>query len=645
MLIKTDTTLQQEAKELFTEQMTIFQYYDSYRKQYDEIALDCYKKFVGYKEESEADRLARERGEVTRSNLHIPRTYQIIDTIRSRIVMTFFGHYPYVEFSPQPTHLDRFSLQLAEDKAKIASALVNEQLKKNNIATRFYDFVTSLLTFPAGYLGVGWRYEQAYVKKKVPAPEIIQTTFGPYYTGKTVYQVVENLESIWDDNEIVNIDYFDFWPDPKATDLDDCRGVFQREFVTFDELMQMLEFYRYLNEGNIYIQDPEELWEIQGTSLERGRDWRLSETGISSGVDVFINATDMRLKRNTEFELLHYWENDRHTITVNRQKVIYDGPSPYWRHRKLPFIAATYERLPNQFFGMSAVQIISDLQEEENTIHNQRTDNVNFILNKMWKVRRGADIDESELVSRPFGVIHVDHPDDVSEVHVADVAASSFHQQNIISTIMENTLATPPVIQGAESGSRKTATETLKMTGNAGMRFDVKIVLFRELGLNRLCMLMDMNNQQFIDDRRLVRLNLVDTVKWRSIDPGDLIGEYDYRPASPLLDPAVNKEVRREQLSHMLQVLIQMSVPFVDYHKLLEEWLRSFDIDNTEKFIIPREQWTQMQMYEQMLAQQAANQNQPSEVEQSENAMIGRAQGRRPQQERPISERASGVVR
>jgi Bacteriophage head to tail connecting protein. len=201
---------------------------------------------------------------------------------------------------------------------------------------------------------------------------------------------------------------------------------------------------------------PEELWEIQGTSLERGRDWRLSETGISSGVDVFINATDMRLKRNAEFELLHYWENDRHTITVNRQKVIYDGPSPYWRHRKLPFIAATYERLPNQFFGMSAVQIISDLQEEENTIHNQRTDNVNFILNKMWKVRRGADIDESELVSRPFGVIHVDHPDDVSEIPVADVAASSFHQQNIISTIMENTLATPPVIQGAESGSRKT---------------------------------------------------------------------------------------------------------------------------------------------------------------------------------------------
>ena len=177
------------------------------------------------------------------------------------------------------------------------------------------------------------------------------------------------------------------------------------------------------------------------------------------------------------------------------------------------------------------------------------------------------------------------------------------------------------------------------------MRFDVKIVLFRELGLNRLCMLMDMNNQQFIDDRRLVRLNLVDTVKWRSIDPGDLIGEYDYRPASPLLDPAVNKEVRREQLSHMLQVLIQMGVPFVDYHRLLEEWLRSFDIDNTEKFLIPREQWMQMQMYQQMLAQQAAEQNQPSEIEQSENAMIGRAQGRRPQQERSISERASGVVR
>ena len=69
-------------------------------------------------------------------------------------------------------------------------------------------------------------------------------------------------------------------------------------------------------------------------------------------------------------------------------------------------------------------------------------------------------------------------------------------------------------------------------------------------------------------------------------------------------------------MSHMLQVLIQMGVPFVDYHRLLEEWLRSFDIDNTEKFLIPREQWMQMQMYQQMLAQQAAEQNQPSEVEQ-----------------------------
>src|SRR5690554_50448 len=110
MLIKTDTTLQQEAKELFTEQMTIFQYYDSYRKQYDEIALDCYKKLVGYKEESEADRLARERGEVTRANLHIPRTYQIIDTIRSRIVLTFFGHYPYVEFVPHTGNGQRRSV-------------------------------------------------------------------------------------------------------------------------------------------------------------------------------------------------------------------------------------------------------------------------------------------------------------------------------------------------------------------------------------------------------------------------------------------------------------------------------------------------------------------------------------------------------
>lgn len=648
MLIQRNTALQSEAKELFNSQMTIFNYFDSYRSQWDGIAIDGYKKFVGYKEESEEEKAARKRGEQTRSNLHIPRTYQIVDTIRSRMVMAFFQHYPYVEYIPQPSYQARYPLQQSEDKARIASALTNEQLRKNNIVAKFHDFITSLLIFPKGYIGVGWRYEEEHIKKKVPVPEIIQTRFGPQYTGRNTYQITENLETIWDDNEIVYIDYFDMWPDPAGTDLDDCRAVFHREFLTYEELVHKLEFLRWLGEGIVYLQDLQELWDLQGTvDIERGRDWRMSEIGLSNDkLDIFANFDDDRLRKNAEFEILTYWEDNRQVITVNRQKTVYDGPSPYWRHRKKPFVAASYERLPGEFMGMSAVQIISDLQEEENTIHNQRSDNVNFIINKMWKVRRNADIDKSDLISRPHGIIEVDRPDDVQEVEMSDVAASSFQQQNIISTMIENVLATPPVIQGAESRRSKTATETMRQTGNAGMRFDVKLALFKELDLKRLFKLMDMNNQQFIDGARLVKFNIDNAVKWRYINPDDLVGEFDYMPASANVDPAANKQVRREQLSTMMQFLLQAGVPFVDYHKLIEEWIRSFDIENAEKYIIPKEQW-QQQMLMQMQTQQAQQQgqNRPTEAQQMQNAQTGRARGRRPQAERNPTEQYSGMVR
>jgi hypothetical protein len=629
--------------------LEVFKASESYRTQYEEQAIEWYKQLVGYKEETEDEKQRRENGEPVKSNLHIPRTYQIVDTIRARMVMALFHNKPYVDFIPIPSDQMRIPLQQAEEKADIASSLVNQQLEKNDISAKFYDFVTSLLVFPLGVMGVGWRYEEDVITKKVPQPELIQTPMGPQYTGNLIYQAIRSREKIWDDNEITNIDFFDFWPDPKGTDIDDCRFVWQREFITYEDLVQMLQYLDYLDEGEFYIDSLKELDDIKGSmELKRGREDRLSEVGYTDNMpDLFSNSKDESMKKNAEFELLHYWEDNRHAILINRDKLIYDGPSPYWRHRKKPFITATYDRLPNQLYGLSAVQIISDLQEEENTIHNQRSDNVNFIINKMWKIRRGADIDESELVSQPGGIVHVDNPDDIDPFDMPDVAASSFQQQNIISTVMENTLGTPPVIRGAASRGDQTATETIKQSTNAGMRFDIKIELFRSLGVKRLAYLMDMNNQQFIDDTRLVGLDMNGAMQWREIPPGQLIGEFDYRTAAANVDPAANKQVRREQLGQMMTFLMQAQIPFVDYHNLIKEWLQSFDIENAEKFLIPMDQWQQMafMIQKQMEEEGEGGGDRPTQSQQEQNKSTGRARGRRPQSQRLTDERKSGAVR
>ena len=107
-----------------------------------------------------------------------------------------------------------------EEKAKVAAALVDMQLERNGITTKFYNFITSVLVFPAGILGVGWRYERKKVKCRLPV-----VVFGADGAALGVGLSVQEVEvTEWDDNEIVNVDYFDFvsiplWCDWNATSL------------------------------------------------------------------------------------------------------------------------------------------------------------------------------------------------------------------------------------------------------------------------------------------------------------------------------------------------------------------------------------------------------------------------------------------
>ncbi len=642
-----DTTMQEEApdpKKTAVELQQRFQYADSYRKQFDDKATAWYKLYVGYR-----DTVANGR-----SNLHIPRAYEQLDTLRARLVKSFVSTRPYIEFIPRIK--PRMSMEDVEDnerKADIAAALVDLQMDKNKMPSRFYDYVTSMLVFPAGILGVGWRYDEKRVRRKEPImmpvmnpqgfPEIDWEKAQPLMdpsgqpvvdpqTGQPMpdpatlqplmqvvgMQVVETDEVAWDDNEIVNIDFYDFWPDPRGNDVDDCRFVFHREWMTSDQIDEKLALLENAGSGHVYPIDWETMKETGG-GLEEGKWERLSAVGISPETQEGNYEADTG--NANLFEVLNYWEDERYAILINRKEVAYDGANPYWRHSKKPFVVTSFEQLPGEFYGMSAMQIIEHLQEEMNTHRNQRIDNISMIINRMWKVRRGADIDESELVSRPHGIIHVDNPDDVSEFIMHDITGSAYNEEQIAKMDMENSLAVPSVVRGVDSARSETATEIVTKSTNAGMRFDIKIMLFETLGFKRLAMLMDLNNQQFIDDERLIRLVGEEGAdQWQAVNPWEIIGEFDYRPAGANVDPAANKEVRREQLVQLLNIAMSSQSPYVNVYELWKSLISSFDLRNTDKLLKTQEE-VQQEQYEQMVmaqkAQMEAAQQQQMEQQQA----------------------------
>lgn len=558
-----------DKRELTAELLGRFQYAESHRQQYDLRAVESYKLYTGY-------RASLPKELKGRSNLHIPKTYELVDSLRARYLRALFGTTPAIEYIPNPLlyFQEAFSpqeyLQIlinAEDSAKYSTYLVDQQLRNSMVFKKFYDFVTALLVFPAAILGVGWKYEQKKIKQH-------GSEFDPEY-GVDVESVVERLVTTCDDNDLAYVDYYDFWPDPRGTNLDNCRFVFSREWVTEAELKAKLEVLKRAGSGKVYQPESWDALMSAGSHLQGGATERLAEVGL-------IGETSQGYwsepRKGYQIEILHYWQDGRHAIIANRFECLFDGDNPYW-HGKKPFVCSSFDPRPGEFYGFSAVELVEHLQHELNTTRNQRIDNVSFVLNRMWKVRIGADIDENELVSRPHGIIYVNSSDDITDLATPDVTASSYREEEITKQDMDNVLGAPAIVRGVEPEHRTTATEIVTKGGAADMKFQVRVMLYEEL-MSRLAELMDMNNQQFATNPRIFRIE----EEWKAVSPEEMRGHHMYRPKSSSLDVTANKEVRRQQILELQKIL--QGHPNIDQMEMLKLVLEAYGIRGTEKLLI-----------------------------------------------------------
>ncbi len=584
----------QSAEELTALLKGRFDYADAFRKQWDDRVQDWWRLYTGYREQITNPEDPR----FGKSNLHIPRPYEQLDALRARLVKSFFGSRPYIDFIPMPRG-GAWNPELAkvrDETAKLAAAMVDEQLDRNGIALKWYEFITNMLIFPAAVMSVGWRYDTKIVRRRIP------TTLIDPFSGEPMTILVEEEQEavVWNDNELQIVAWEDQWCDPKASDLDSARFFFHREILTLDQLESMLAMLEEAGDGERFPLDMESLLKQGESLLGEGKWERFSAAGVSDpGGDHWATGE----RPGNVLEVLHYWTDDEYGLLVNREQLAYYGDNPYWRHGKKPYVMATYEPVTGQPYGISAMQILEHLSHELNTQRNQRIDNVSFALNIMRKVRRSADIDPAQLVSRPGGQIEVDNMDDVMDMPPPPINSGAYQEEAIIKQDMENSLGVSPVMRGVDAVRKETATEIMAKQSNAGIRFEVKIALYQE-AVNRMAMLMDLNNQQFVDEPRHVRVfGSTMLAQWQQVEPYMIIGEYDYRPAGANIDPAANREVRRNQLMQLIEVVWKLDIPYVDRYELFRALVNTFDLRNTSKILIPYEELMQQMMMQQMQQQ------------------------------------------
>ena len=106
---------------------------------------------------------------------------------------------------------------------------------------------------------------------------------------------------------------------------------------------------------------------------------------------------------------------------------------------KRPYVIGNCNLETHQIMPTPAPSMVKGLQDETNEIANQRLDNVKFVLNKKWFVKRGKEADVQGLLRNvPGGVVMLDDPEgDVREINWPDVTASSYEEHKALAMEMD----------------------------------------------------------------------------------------------------------------------------------------------------------------------------------------------------------------
>lgn len=400
-----------------------------------------------------------------KSNIFIPKTFESIETIVPRIVS------PYFNLSDSPVSLIGRT-QIDNAYAKKNEKEIQYQLFKIDFPMRFDTFVRQMGIYGTSIFKITWRSDFDY-----------------------------------DGNWIEVLDIFDFFIDPEASNIDDAMYCIHRKNVSLNYLKKMQQRGLYKNVDKIKF----------GEGLD--------QDSINPNVKSDQNFDDAIQEDRQDVILYEYWEDDR-IITVANNIVIRDSENPF-NHGRKPFIKGSWIDVPFKFYGIGVAEEVDPLQLELNTKRNQRLDNVNLGINKMWLVARSSGIDMGQLVSRPGGVIVVNDINGIKPLDVPDVTQSSYLEEDKILNDIQNTTGISEYIRGASPERRQTAQEVEMKTEQAMSRLDYNFRVVSKV-IKDVILMMLKNNQQFITmDKETVAKNNLDEFEYDVLSPEDVNHQFD----------------------------------------------------------------------------------------------------------------------
>lgn len=529
---------------------------EAYQAKSFELFKECYDMYRAHIEQENI----REDG----SNLFIPYIFNIVENAFPKIVKSLFSVRPYIPFIPVNSN-DADSARKADNMTKLVEWELDNKMKGRLV---YNDILRSVCMYGTAISKQTWKLEERPVVKRA---EVVGYQTDPE-TGLTVsvtsMQPFETTEITYDAPYMQNIELQDFFFDPYGKDIDDCEYCIHRYWLPMHKIIEMAE--------NNQLDVPAE--EIKK---------KLNPTGRTSSSSSYDKSQSIGMgakpNRSNDVEVLEYWTNSCKCIVLSRTMVALVTPNPYW-HRRKPFTKWTCVPVSGEFYGIGIVEMCRQLQIELNTTRNQRIDNVSYALNRMYTILRTANIDTTQLKSRPNGFIEVDDHDDIKEMQVYEVKNSAYTEETVIKNDMDVTSGVYNYTRGEPADRRETATTASILAQAGNDRFESQVLQIGWGGFSESALQLAWLNRQYITvDTEIAVVGDNGQQSSIMINQDDIDVDLQIIPAPSSLFSAANKQIKQNTIVQLSNILVNN--PNVNQNEFLKRVFETFDFTDPEKLL------------------------------------------------------------
>jgi hypothetical protein len=321
--------------------------------------------------------------------------------------------------------------------------------------------------------------------------------------GVTIgYQKVAQEELVYNGPDIEVVDIFDFLVDPDATEFAQAKVIRKVE----RSLRELKANPAY---GNLDV-----LQASRTSALADADDANKQSRRRAFGLDEpSLYGTELS---GDKIRLLEAWGDFVVNETVYRnyvcvvaddKTVIRFEPNPYDSGLK-PFIFTSFIPVPNEIYGIGAIEKSLGLQHAINTLTNQKLDVINLSINNPFTYLINDDVfDPDTLVTRPGALIPVKSHDTLRPIHYPNNFTVAFSEIADLKTEAQEATGALKYFTGADSVStHRTATEVSALVSGGSQKFSSFLSHLEHTSLEPFLRIVYENSRQFVTEAECLRM-------------------------------------------------------------------------------------------------------------------------------------------